>query len=62
MNIGNMRSEYGMNKPETLFTIQMCSGLFPNNLSHIFGKEKHPLLHLPKQSKMYNNLFHNLWL
>jgi len=51
---GNMSFNYGMNKPLYLFTLQMCSVLFFNILSPIFGKEKQALLHLPTQSKMYN--------
>jgi hypothetical protein len=54
---GNMARNYGMNKPGTLFTLQMCSVLFFNILPPIFGKEKQALLHLPTQSKMYNYLF-----
>jgi len=60
--LGNMAFNYGTGKPEILPNYSKCSLLFFNNLSSIFGKEKQAYLHLPSQSKMFNNYFHNLWL
>lgn len=57
-----MAFNYGMDKPEILSVYGKCSLLFFNNLSSIFGKEKQAYLHLPSQSKMFHNYFHNLWL
>ena len=53
-----MASNYGTDRPEILSILQVYSVLFFNNLSPIFGKEKQYILHLPTQSKMFNNYFH----
>jgi hypothetical protein len=59
---GNMAFNYGTDRPEILPDLQVYSVLFFNNLCAKFGKEKQACLHLPTQSKMFNNYFHNLWL
>jgi hypothetical protein len=60
--LGNIPFNYGTDRPEILSILQVCMRLFFNNLSSIFGKYKQALLHLPPQSKMFNNYFHKLWL